>query len=63
MQSKQSAIGVVKNMDSVQDWVRVHKTGYMFNTTDCNWDPVTLKLTTLCNNNKTLPLRISVFCY
>ena len=63
MMNAKAADKVIKNEAAVQDWVRVHKTDWMFNTTECNWDPITIKLTTLCNNNKTLPLRMSLFCY
>ena len=55
--------GAIKDLKSVQDWIRVYKSNALFNTIDCYWEPKTFSLTSLCNNNKTLPLRISVFCY
>ena len=50
-------------MRNVTDWVRVHKTNYLFDTSTPMWDPFTIRMSTLCNNNKKLPLRISVHSF
>ena len=45
------------------DMVKVFKTSTAYD--DCTpwWEPITLKMTEFCNNNKQLPLRISVYNY
>lgn len=45
---------------AVTDWVPVYQTNRLFGTSKCEWDPFTIRMSTLCNNNKKLPLRISV---
>ena len=48
----------------IRDYVRVHKTDFIFDQCkDLNFDGLELKLTNFCNNNKTVPVRISVYCY
>lgn len=41
----------------------MHKTNYMFDTCTPMWDPFAIRMSTLCNNNKKLPLRISVHSF
>lgn len=53
----------VDDLANVTDWVRVHKTNYMFDTCTPMWDPFSIRMSTLCNNNKKLPLRISVHSF
>jgi hypothetical protein len=43
--------------------VRVYKTSNAYDNTSPWWEPTTLFMTELCNNNKNLPLRISCFNY
>ena len=45
------------------DWVRVHKSNYVFDTCTPVWDPFIIRMSTLCNNNKKLPIRISVHSF
>lgn len=40
--------------------MRVFKTEYRFGDKNPLWDPYEIKMTTLCSNNKTLPLRFTV---
>jgi hypothetical protein len=51
------------NLEKVIDWVRVFKSKYVYDTSTPWWEPEVIKLTELCNNKKTLPLRITVLCY
>lgn len=53
----------VSSMELVTDWVRIYKTDYIFSSNKPYWDPFNLKMSTLCNNNKKLPLRISVLSF
>ena len=54
----------VKNVDKIKDWVRVKKTITIFDQCkNLNFDSLEFKLTDFCNNNKVLPIRISVHCY
>ena len=53
----------VGDISLVTDWVRVYKTPYVYNTSKPWWDATEMKMTLLCNNNKTLPLRITAFNY
>ena len=54
----------VINIDKIKDWVRVFKTNFEFDKCkNLNFDPIELKLTDFCNNNKTLPIRVSVYNY
>jgi len=53
----------VDDQCNVTDWIRVHKTNYQFDTCKPMWDPFTLRMSTLCNNNKKLPLRFSVHSF
>jgi hypothetical protein len=50
----------VSNLENVTDWVRVFKTAYVFAEYKPLWESYKLKMTTLCNNNKTLPIRLTV---
>lgn len=43
--------------------VRVLTTSIYHDTISPNWEPHTLYMTDFCNNNKQLPLRISVLNY
>ena len=48
----------------VLDWVRVHKTKFIMNKhKNLDFDLIRAKLTDICNNDKTLPIRISVYSY
>jgi hypothetical protein len=51
------------SVEQVTDWVRVHKTENIYDSHEPWWQPLQIGLTTLCNNRKTLPLRISVMCF
>ena len=54
----------VKNVDRVKDWVRVHKTNFISDRhRKLNFDSLNTKMTDFCNNNKKLPVRISVYNY
>ena len=44
--------------------MRVFKTNFEFDKCkDLNFDPILFKMTDFCNNNKTLPIRVSVYNY
>ena len=43
--------------------VRVYKTANAYDDINPWWEPTTLFMTELCNNNKNLPMRISCFNY
>ncbi len=45
------------------DFVQVHKTNYKFDETNPWWDPYEMNMSELCNNNKNLPLRLTVASY
>ena len=54
----------VKSTDKIKDWVRVTKTAVIFDKCkNLNFEHINFKLTDFCNNNKVLPIRISVYCY
>lgn len=53
----------VAAMELVTDWVRIFKSNYIFSSNTPYWDPFTIKMSSLCNNNKKLPLRISVLSF
>ena len=53
--SKESRVG--------GDFVQVHKTNYKFDETNPWWDPYEMPMSELCNNNKNLPLRLTVASY
>lgn len=53
----------VSSLDLVTDWVRIYKSDYIFANSSPYWDPFNLKMSTLCNNNKKLPLRITVLSF
>lgn len=50
----------IMNKNLITDWVRVHKTENIYDSCTPWWTPIYMKLTTLCNNKKTLPLRFTV---
>jgi len=50
---------VIDDFDE-DEFVRVYKTNYGFNTHEPSWDPVTMNMSELCNNNKFLPIRLTV---
>ena len=53
-----------KRVDLIKDWVRIYKTQFLFDQCkDLNFDGIELKLADICNNNKTTPIRMSVYCY
>ena len=43
--------------------MKVFKTPHAYDVTDPWWEPHQLFMTEFCNNNKQLPLRISVYNY
>ena len=45
------------------DMVRVFRTANYYDTVKPRWEPHTLTMTQFCNNNKQLPIRISVYNY
>lgn len=53
----------VEDIANVTDWVIVHKTPYIFDTNTPVWDPIKIKMSLLCNNNKKLPIRLSVHSF
>ena len=57
-------IGTVLSHSFIRDWVPVCKTPYIFDAHEnLSFEKITIKMCNLCNNNKTLPLRINVFNY
>ena len=51
---------MVGNLELVTDWVRVLKTEHCFQKRNPMWAPADVKMTTLCSNNKTLPIRFTI---
>ena len=45
------------------DFVQVYKTNYKFDEANPWWDPYDMHMSELCNNNKNLPLRLTVASY
>ncbi len=45
------------------EYMRVFKTEFKYADTNPWWDAYQMTMTDFCNNNKTLPIRISVLCY
>lgn len=43
--------------------MKVYKTNYKFQSTNPWWDPHLMTMTEFCNNNKHLPIRLSVYNY
>ena len=63
-ETSDSITNAIKTVHLVKDWVRVCQTNYIFDTANnLNFDQINMKITDLCANNKTLPLRLSVFCF
>jgi hypothetical protein len=50
-------------IDKPGDWLKVFKTDFKYEETDPRWDAYQMPMTDFCNNNKTVPLRLSVKCY
>ena len=48
---------------NTEDWVRVLKTNYTFDNKNPLWDPIACSMSEICNSNKVLPLRLSVYSY
>ena len=60
----QDAINAVKNIKDIKDWVRVLKTDFIFNkSSGLNFNPINIKMTDFCSNNKMLPIRLNMYCY
>lgn len=45
------------------EWMRVFKTEFKYDEINPWWDAYQMSMTNFCNNNKTLPIRISVRSY
>jgi hypothetical protein len=45
------------------EWMKVFKTEFKYDEVNPWWDAYEMTMTDFCNNNKTLPIRISVCCY
>lgn len=45
------------------DFVKVYRTNHKFQETNPWWDPHLMTMTEFCNNNKHLPIRLSVYNY
>lgn len=50
-------------IDRPGEWMKVFKTDYVSGNLTPSWDTYQLTMTDFCNNNKSLPLRLSVKSY